>query len=109
MNLKHLRYFWAVAHAGSVAHAAKQLRLTPQTVSAQIKLFEGELGAVLFRPAGRGLELTESGRVALSYADEIFALGDETAAALRARRLPRRKCRRSPNRNGRRWMPRPPA
>ncbi|MFZ5511372.1 MAG: LysR substrate-binding domain-containing protein, partial [Pseudomonadota bacterium] len=65
-------------------HAAKQLHLTPQTVSAQIKLFEGELGAVLFRPAGRGLELTESGRVALSYADEIFALGDEMATSLRA-------------------------
>ncbi|WP_235669583.1 transcriptional activator NhaR [Solidesulfovibrio carbinolicus] len=84
MNLKHLRYFWAVSHAGSVAHAAKQLHLTPQTVSAQIKLLEEDLGAGLFRPAGRGLQLTEAGRVALAYADEIFSLGDEMATALRA-------------------------
>jgi LysR family transcriptional activator of nhaA len=84
MNLKHLRYFWAVAHAGSVTRAATQLHLTPQTVSAQIKLFEQGLGATLFRPAGRGLELTEAGRVALSYADEIFALGDDMTTAVRA-------------------------
>jgi len=54
MNLKHLRYFWAVAHMGSVASAARFLHLTPQTISAQIKLFEEELGATLLRPAGRG-------------------------------------------------------
>lgn len=84
MNLKHLRYFWAVAHMGSVASAARFLHLTPQTISAQIKLFEEELGATLLRPAGRGLELTEAGRVALSYADEMFALGDELQASVRA-------------------------
>lgn len=84
MNLKHLRYFWAVAHSGSVASAAKRLHLTPQTVSAQIKLFEDEVGTPLLRPAGRGLELTEAGRIALSYADEMFALGDEMLSSLRA-------------------------
>lgn len=84
MNLKHLRYFWSAAHAGSVAAAASQLHLTPQTVSAQIKLLEDDLGTALFRPAGRGLELTEAGRVALSYADEIFALGHEMVSSLQA-------------------------
>lgn len=84
LNLKHLRYFWVTAHAGSVASAGNQLRLTPQTVSAQIKLLENELGTALFKPAGRGLELTEAGRVALSYADEIFALGQEMVSALRS-------------------------
>lgn len=84
MNLKHLRYFWATAHAGSVISASEQLHLTPQTVSAQIKLLEAELGAPLFRPAGRGLELTEAGRIALSYADEIFALSQEMLASLSA-------------------------
>ncbi|MCC5867789.1 MAG: transcriptional activator NhaR [Gammaproteobacteria bacterium] len=87
MNLKHLRYFWAVAHAGSVAAAAGQLHLTPQTVSAQVKLLEDDLGTALFKPAGRGLELTEAGRVALSYADEIFALGHEMVSSLRANAL----------------------
>ncbi|ARP93446.1 MAG: transcriptional activator NhaR [Gammaproteobacteria bacterium] len=88
MNLKHLRYFWAVAHAGSVAAASNQLHLTPQTVSAQIKLLEDDLGTALFKPAGRGLELTEAGRVALSYADEIFALGHEMVSSLRANAIP---------------------
>lgn len=84
MNLKHLRYFWVTARAGSVAAASKQLHLTPQTVSAQIKLLESDLGADLFKPAGRGLELTKAGSVALSYADEIFALGQDMVLALRA-------------------------
>lgn len=88
MNLKHLRYFWVTAHAGSIAAAGNQLHLTPQTVSAQIKLLENELGTALFRPAGRGLELTEAGRVALSYADEIFALGQEMVSSLRATGIP---------------------
>lgn len=88
MNLKHLRYFWAVAHAGSVAAASNKLHLTPQTVSAQIKLLEDDLGTALFKPAGRGLELTEAGRVALSYADEIFALGHEMVSSLRANAIP---------------------
>jgi len=84
MNLKHLRYFWSVAHAGSVAAAANQLHLTPQTVSAQIKLLEDDLGAAMFRPAGRGLKLTKAGHIALSYADEIFALGQEMVSSLQA-------------------------
>ncbi len=82
MNFKHLHYFWTVARSGGVARASERLHLTPQTVSAQIKLLEEQLGTALFRPAGRGLELTEAGRLALSYADEIFALGDELKTAL---------------------------
>ncbi len=81
-NLKHLKYFWVTAHAGSIAAASAQLHLTPQTVSAQIKLLEGDLGAPLFQPSGRGLTLTEAGRLALSYCDEIFALGQEMVSAL---------------------------
>lgn len=76
MNLKHLHYFWSVARTGSVAAAAERLSLTPQTVSTQIKLLEDALGTPLFQPAGRGLQLTEAGRLALGYADEIFALSD---------------------------------
>ncbi len=82
MNFKHLHYFWTVARSGGVARASERLHLTPQTVSAQIKLLEDPLGTALFRPAGRGLELTEAGRLALSYADEIFALGDDLKSAL---------------------------
>jgi LysR family transcriptional regulator, transcriptional activator of nhaA len=65
------------------------VHLTPQTVSSQIKLLEDSLGAPLFQPAGRGLELTEQGRLALGYADEIFALSDLLQATLRQQRGPR--------------------
>jgi len=82
MNLKHLRYFWTVARLGGVSRAAEQLDLTPQTVSGQIRHLEEDLGAALFRPVGRGLELTEAGRLALSYADEILHLGEEMKQAL---------------------------
>lgn len=85
MNLKHLRYFWTVARMGGVARAAEKLDLTPQTISGQVKLLEEDLGTALFRPAGRGLALTEAGRMALSYTDEILNLSEEMKSALTAR------------------------
>jgi LysR family transcriptional activator of nhaA len=85
MNFKHLHYFWVAAKAGGVMKAGEQLHTSPQTLSAQIKLLEARLGRALFRKAGRGLELTDDGRVAMRYADEIFALGGEMEAALRKR------------------------
>lgn len=85
MNLKHLRNFWTVARMGGVARAAERLNLTPQTVSGQVKMLEEDLGAVLFRPLGRGLELTDSGKLALSFADEMLSLSDEMKLALAAR------------------------
>ena len=85
MNLKHLRYFWTVARMGGVARAAERLNLTPQTISGQVKLLEEDLGTALFRPAGRGLELTDAGHMALSYAEEILQLGEEMKSALAAK------------------------
>jgi len=86
LNYKHLHYFWATAKAGGVMRAAEQLHTTPQTLSGQIKLLESQLGCALFRKAGRQLELTDAGRVALGYADQIFALGAELETALGAAR-----------------------
>jgi len=83
MNFKHLYYFWVAARSGGVMRAGEQLHTTPQTLSGQIKLLEDRLGRKLFRKSGRQLELTEEGRVALGYADEIFTLGAELEAALR--------------------------
>lgn len=83
LNYKQLYYFWQVARVGSIARASEQLSLTPQTLSGQIGLLETALGATLFRRAGRGLELTETGRLAASYADEIFEVGAEMEQALR--------------------------
>jgi len=83
LNFKHLRYFWMVAKSGSIARASERLHLTPQSISGQLSEFEGVLGVELFRRAGRGLELTESGRRILGYAEQIFSLGDELLETLR--------------------------
>lgn len=77
INYKHLHYFWVVAKRGGVTRASETLHITPQTISGQISLLEASLGEALFQKAGRNLELTEVGRVVLSYADEIFSLGGE--------------------------------
>ena len=83
LNFKHLRYFWAVAKSGSIARASAQLHVTPQSISVQLRELEETLGVELMRRAGRGLELTEVGRRILSYADEIFNLGDELLEVVR--------------------------
>ena len=77
LNLKHLRYFWAVASHGSITRAAEALYLTPQTISGQMRDLEGQVGAKLFSREGRKLVLTETGRLVFSYADEMFRLGLE--------------------------------
>ncbi len=86
MNFKHLYYFWVTAKAGGIMRAGEQLHTTPQTLSGQIKLLEDWLGRRLFRKSGRNLELTEDGRLALDYADQIFTLGAELEAAVRQAR-----------------------
>jgi LysR family transcriptional activator of nhaA len=83
MNYRHLQYFWVTARAGGVMRAGAQLNTTPQTLSGQIKLLEDRLGRKLFRKSGRKLELTDDGRVALRFADEIFHLGQELESALK--------------------------
>jgi len=77
INYKHLHYFWVVAKEGSIARASERINLTPQTISGQLSLLEDHLGEALFTRVGRNLELTETGRLVLSYADEIFSLGGE--------------------------------
>lgn len=84
LNYKQLHHFWAVAKAGSIVRASERLNLTPQTLSGQIGLLEESLGVALFLRVGRRLELTETGRLTLSYADEIFQVGNELEEALRS-------------------------
>ena len=91
MNFKHLYYFWVTARAGGIMRAGEQLHTTPQTLSGQIKLLEDWLGRKLFRKSGRQLELTEHGRQALGYADQIFSLGSDLETALRQARGAQRR------------------
>jgi LysR family transcriptional regulator, transcriptional activator of nhaA len=76
LNYKHLRYFWTVAKTGSIAKAAAQLHVTPQSISGQLGEFADTLGVTLFRRTGRNLELTDTGRRIARYAEEIFSTGD---------------------------------
>ena len=87
LNLKHLRYFWAVATHGSIARASEVLYLTPQTISGQLKLLEESVGEPLFHRVGRGLAMTETGHMVYQYADEIFTLGAELTSRVKTGRV----------------------
>lgn len=82
LNFKHLRYFHAVAHEGNLTNAARRLNVSQSALSTQIRLLEESIGHDLFERRGRRLELTESGRVALNYADSLFETADEMIATL---------------------------
>jgi LysR family transcriptional activator of nhaA len=83
LNYHHLYYFWVVAKEGGMSRAAARLDMAVQTVSAQVRLLEQELGHALFKPAGRGITLTDAGVAAMSHADQIFELGEQLPAAVR--------------------------
>ncbi len=86
MNYQHLFYFRTVAVLGGITAAAQRLRLTPPTLSAQIRTLEEAMGVLLFDRSARGMKLTEAGQFALRYAERIFALGAELEQGLRGER-----------------------
>ena len=83
-NHRHLYYFWVVAKEGSMSRAAARLDMAVQTVSAQVRELERDLGCQLLRPDGRGLALTEAGQVALQQAEQIFQLSQTLPEQVRA-------------------------
>ena len=91
LTYSYLRYFWAVAHDGNLTRAATRLHVSQSAVSVQIRKLEEELGRPLFARKGRQLLLTDAGRIALEYADSIFALGDRLTSALGRSRQPSRQ------------------
>ena len=82
LNYKHLHYFWVVAQESSITRAAERLGVAVQTISGQLSVLERQLGKALFNSQGRGLVLSEAGRTALGYADQIFQLGDALVDAV---------------------------
>ncbi len=84
LNYHHLRYFWQVARQGSLSKAAAELRVSPPTISAQLKELEAALGQSLFHRRGRKLVLTEVGHTVLEYAEEIFTRGQELLNVIQA-------------------------
>lgn len=80
LNYHHLYYFWSVARTGHLTRAAEALHISQSALSGQIRKLEESLGHDLFIREGRRLKLSEAGRLAFSYAEEIFRQGEELSA-----------------------------
>lgn len=87
LNFQHLYYFWTVAREGSVTAASRALHLTQPTISTQLRQLQDQLGEPLLERSGRQVVLTEAGRLAFQYADEIFSLGRDLRQMLKERSL----------------------
>ncbi|MFN0063070.1 MAG: transcriptional activator NhaR [Myxococcaceae bacterium] len=81
-NFQHLLYFYVVAKEGGIAAAGKALHLSHPTLSEQVKALEEWFGEKLFSRQGRRIVLTETGRLAYDYAEQIFSLGQEMVEAI---------------------------
>jgi DNA-binding transcriptional LysR family regulator len=86
MDLGRLRALHAVASYKTVLAAGEALHCTPSAVSQQLAKLERETGATLVEKHGRGLRLTEAGRVLARHAEKVLATVDEAEAALAAHR-----------------------
>jgi LysR family hca operon transcriptional activator len=93
MELRHLRYFVAVAEAGSLTVAAEQRLHTSQpSLSRQIRDLESELGAQLLTRRARGIELTPAGRTFLDHARLVLSQVDAASEAARRVAHPSKPC-----------------
>lgn len=93
LNLHHLRLFRAIAIDGTLTGAARRLNLSQSALSTQLRALEASLGQDLFERRGRGLILTEAGRIALDHAEAIFRTVDDLTATLRETGRARRALR----------------
>jgi LysR family hca operon transcriptional activator len=93
VELRHLRYFVAVADAGSLTVAAEQRLHTSQpSLSRQIRDLESELGAQLLTRRARGIELTPAGRTFLDHARLVLSQVDAASEAARRVAHPSKPC-----------------
>jgi DNA-binding transcriptional LysR family regulator len=83
MELRHIRYFIAVAEEGHVTRAAERLGMQQPPLSQQIRALERELDVQLFRRKPRGVELTDAGRALLGDARAIMAQVEHAFASTR--------------------------
>jgi LysR family hca operon transcriptional activator len=93
LELRHLRYFVAVAEAGSLTVTAEQKLHTSQpSLSRQIRDLEDEVGAQLLRRSARGIELTPAGRAFLDHARSVLSQVEAAAEAARRVAHPAKPC-----------------
>jgi DNA-binding transcriptional LysR family regulator len=83
MTLQQLTYFLAAAEHGSFSAAAASLYMAQPSLSDQIRRLEAELGVELFARAGRGLRLTEAGRLLQPHAERVLAEAQEASESVR--------------------------
>jgi DNA-binding transcriptional LysR family regulator len=83
MELRHLRYFLAVARHRNFTRAAEELHIAQPPLSQQMQQLERELGATLFDRSARQVELTQAGEVLLSHAQRVLAMVDDLATEVR--------------------------
>ncbi len=83
MELRHLRYFAAVAEVEHVTQAAERLHVSQPSLSQQVRQLEAELGVPLLDRVGKRVRLTEAGQLFRDYATRILALSEAAALALR--------------------------
>src|SRR3954447_974502 len=83
MTLQQLAYFVAAAEHGSFSAAANALLMSQPSMSEQIRRLEAELGVPLFVRAGRGIELTEAGRLLQPHAERTLAEAREAIESVR--------------------------
>lgn len=91
MTLQQLLYFRTAAELGSFNAAARALHCTQPAVSDQVRRLESELGVSLFARAGRGLTLTNAGRVFLSHAERVTEAADDALASVGRRHAARER------------------
>ncbi|HZZ16145.1 MAG TPA: LysR family transcriptional regulator, partial [Candidatus Sulfotelmatobacter sp.] len=93
MELRHVRYFVAVAEAGSLTVAAEQTLHTSQpSLSRQIRDLEDEVGTPLLTRRARGIELTPAGRAFLDHARAVLVQADAASEAARRAARPVKPC-----------------
>lgn len=84
MNLHHLAVFHAVARTGSLSAASAELHVSQPALSREIRTFEARFGVTLFERHAQGMRLTEPGRLLAGYAEQLFRIEAEAAAAMSA-------------------------
>jgi DNA-binding transcriptional LysR family regulator len=91
MNFNHLRAFYSVASCNSFTQAAKMLNISQSTLSLQVQSLEKKYCISLIKRNKRSFELTEEGKIVLTYAQSIFSLADSLNNAIEDLKVSRLK------------------